>query len=351
MLTVDQAVFALLRDDSNSDAWTTIIRYLAPTPDKTITLADGRILNYHEALVTAIKNCRFPFAFIYELADSLPKDKFIKIDGIGENRIKILARIPSTIGQSSYADGSDVKILVDIGLRMDWDNAVHIPGWKTKSKPYSEYFSRTEIFRFVVESAPTQYDWYAHLGVSLKPAKYIHGVTKKLLVKAGETFTMPNGEKFDGLALCTFAYKNDYQNKVHTLIALAHFTPDLLFSISLLSRALEQEDEDFDMGMLHEETGIDYDALSIGGEDERRALIAAVCRNDLRNFAESALQRRQPQTSKPTENPFYHQLAALNVSDRQYGRRGHDEDDDDDDEEEDSGRMGRRRRRNSTTNN
>ena len=118
-----------------------------------------------------------------------------------------------------------------------------------------------------------------------------------------------------------------------------------------MSRALEQEDEDFDMGMLHEETGIDYDALSIGGEDERRALIAAVCRNDLRSFAESALQRRQAQSSKPTENPFYHQLAALNVSDRQYGRRGHDEDDDDDDEEEDSGRMGRRRRRNSTTNN
>ena len=33
--------------------------------------------------------------------------------------------------------------------------------------------------------------------------------------------------------------------------------------------------------------------LSIGGEDERRALILALRGNDLRAFAESALQRRE----------------------------------------------------------
>lgn len=174
-----------------------------------------------------------PFDFIQELANTLRKDEHVEIDASETDRVNLLVMIPSIYDQFSFAERYNIDILEKIGLRMDWDDTVRIQGWKTKSKPPSEYFTRTEIFRIVIESTPRQYHMYAHLGLSLKPAQYTMVNDRKLLVKAGETFTMPSGGKFDGLALCAFAFENEYQNNVHTLIALAHFTPDLLFSIRL----------------------------------------------------------------------------------------------------------------------
>ena len=265
------------------ETWDDLISYLTFN-EEVIELANGKVYNLRTALIDALNLFPPEYSYLRSLARLITSDEFVEINEHMVTRKELLAislDLLNVMPEEEIQDmGNDTYKMLGLSMRPDDIVVLNNP---------ERYLTRNALFREgVVKMGENGYPLFAHLAVSMEP---------------GEMLEMQDGSFFSRFDLCLWLYENKPTN-AYTTIALAIFTRHLQSSIAFLQYALSfpdkkkaRGDPDYrdaiDTGFVKEPFDFDYDMLSIGGEDERRALILALRGNDLRAFAENALQRRE----------------------------------------------------------
>lgn len=255
-------IFAVLQGPNEHGSWSQLLDYLRTR--QSITLADGKVLTYDDAILEAAS--RFPAepAYFQYLANKMHRGDTVDINGQPYNCLQLLAHAFDAAPNNRLVMGS---VLRNLSKRMMPDDAVNIGGQDMR---------RLDVLKLCLSKRVFFYGDYCRIAISLAPDEVI-----------------VDGEKvWDRLALLQVS--NNYDNTtVENILATAVLQPQLERDIRALTRILQRPTRFAIAGLPVEPPLVDYSTLSVGGEDERVGLIAATCANDLRRFAVYALSRRQ----------------------------------------------------------
>lgn len=269
---VRKNVFALMRNPADINPYIYLFTHLIDDDEGTVTLADGRVMTGRDLLLEIVS--RFPNAahMAIVLTRTMRHADVVTINGQEMNRLQVYGRALShAIGR-----GGEAALYNALSVHMAPADTIVVRG---------NVMTRYDILSEFVTLGHATFGQYSRLAISMRPHDQ---------VLVGE-------QMMDRLMLARIA--SDYSRQendsvAEATLAMVVLNPRLPEDIQTLEQLLSQPREVFRVNVLHEPSGVNYNQLSIGGEDEREALIMATRSNDLYEFARSALARRRAELDR-----------------------------------------------------
>jgi hypothetical protein len=272
---IQESIFRLVSNGQIDLRYVSILFTYLKDSKQTLTLADGRTVDYKTLLLMAANQNTLWF---HRLAALLGRNDQVTVQGRQYNRLGLLAaQIADVMQLNLNPQYTNLEQLyADLAMRMFANETIQLP---------DGVFSRTELLFKSLDYMPGN-----QTKAERDPLKFQLAFS----LNPGEVVVFSNGKKLDHDDVFRLKPVDD-RMCVGMAISLLpeqvanvkgqHMTADQLLQYAL-NGDLNAND------MPEEDAPVDFDTLSVGGEDERQAFVAAVATNTVQEFAESALRRR-----------------------------------------------------------